>query len=169
MRSGGAAPAGRGKSALLVRWLDSLIARQDLALVFIPVSVRFGTNLAGTFFASLAARLAYVHGEGIPTSEMTTDVWRGLVNKYLTKPFTSKQKLLVILDGLDEAGDWEATSELIPPELPNNVRIVISARILAGDEGSSTFRSSSDFRRRCPRTGAKVPSRLYSESIPRMP
>jgi len=30
-----AAPAGRGKSALLVRWLDSLKARDDLALAFV--------------------------------------------------------------------------------------------------------------------------------------
>jgi ATP/maltotriose-dependent transcriptional regulator MalT len=30
-----AAPAGRGKSALLVRWLDSLKDREDLALAFV--------------------------------------------------------------------------------------------------------------------------------------
>lgn len=129
-----AAPAGRGKSALLVRWLDRLIAREDLALVFVPVSVRFRTNLASTFFASLAARLAHLHGEDVPTSEMTsTDVWRGLVNAYLTKPLTDDRKFLVVLDGLDEAGDWDATADLIPSELPKNVCVVVSARFLAGD------------------------------------
>lgn len=129
-----AAPAGRGKSALLVRWLDRLIVREDIALVFLPVSVRFRTNLASTFFASLAARLAYLHSEDIPTNmETSTDVWRGLVNAYLAKPLANGKKLLVVLDGLDEAGDWEATADLIPTELPNSVHIVISARFLAGD------------------------------------
>lgn len=37
-----AAPAGRGKSALLVRWLDCLKARDDLSLAFVPVTIRFG-------------------------------------------------------------------------------------------------------------------------------
>ena len=129
-----AAPAGRGKSALLVRWLDRLIAREDLALVFVPVSVRFRTNLASTFFASLAARLAYLHGEDVSTSmETSTDVWHELASTYLTKPLIDERKLLVVLDGLDEAGDWEATADLIPAELPNNVRVVVSARFLAGD------------------------------------
>src|SRR5262245_61635702 len=30
------APAGRGKSALLVRWCADLLSRKDLALVFLP-------------------------------------------------------------------------------------------------------------------------------------
>jgi hypothetical protein len=47
-----AAPAGRGKSALLVRWLDSLKAREDLALAFVPVSIRFGTNMERVFYAA---------------------------------------------------------------------------------------------------------------------
>ena len=103
-----AAPAGRGKSALLVRWLDRLEFRGDLALVFVPISIRFRTNLSSTFFASLGARLAFIHGEEVPTNEsISTDVWRGLASNYLTKPFTSERKLLIVLDGLDEAGDWE--------------------------------------------------------------
>jgi hypothetical protein len=40
------APAGRGKSALLVRWSQRLLARSDLAVVFLPISIRFRTNLA---------------------------------------------------------------------------------------------------------------------------
>jgi len=47
-----AAPAGRGKSALLVRWLDSLKTREDLALAFVPVSIRFGTNMERVFYAA---------------------------------------------------------------------------------------------------------------------
>ncbi len=137
-----AAPAGRGKSALLVRWLGRLLAREDLALVFVPVSVRFRTNLASTFFASFAARLAYLHGEDVPTSmEISTDVWRGLASTYLTKLLTDGKKILVVLDGLDEAGDWEATADLIPADLPGNVHVVVSVRFLAGDSDGQPWLS----------------------------
>ena len=136
-----AAPAGRGKSALLVRWLDRLIAREDLALVFVPVSVRFRTNLASTFFASLAARLAYLHGEDPSSKEESTDTWRGLVNTYLARKLTDERKLLVVLDGLDETGDWEAGTDLIPAELPDNIHVVASARFLAGDTDAKPWLS----------------------------
>lgn len=137
-----AASAGRGKSALLVRWLDRLITREDLALVFVPVSVRFRTNLASTFFASLAARLAFLHGEDVPANvETSAEVWRGLTSTYFTKPLTDEKKLLIVLDGLDEAGDWEAAADLFPAELPKNVRVIVSARFLAGDSDARPWLS----------------------------
>lgn len=135
-----AAPAGRGKSALLVRWLDHLITREDLMLVFVPVSVRFRTNLANTFFASLAARLAYLHGKDVPASIETPIVtWKKLVSYYLSQPLADDRTLVVVLDGLDETGDWEPTADLIPLDLPKNVRVVVSARILSGDVDGQTW------------------------------
>lgn len=62
-----AAPAGRGKSALLLRWCQSLLPRSDLAVVYFPVSIRFRTNLVGVVFPSLVALLARLHGEKLPT------------------------------------------------------------------------------------------------------
>lgn len=137
-----AAPAGRGKSALLVRWLDRLTCRDDLAIAFVPVSVRFRTNLSSAVFASLGARLAYLLGEDVPTSETTsTDVWHGLVSAYLAKPLVDGKKILIVLDGLDEAGDWDASVDLIPAELSKNVRVVVSARYLAGESDASPWLS----------------------------
>jgi hypothetical protein len=53
------APAGRGKSALLVRWLTALRqSRPDWQVVLLPVSIRFSTNLASVTFAALTAQLA---------------------------------------------------------------------------------------------------------------
>jgi hypothetical protein len=99
-----AAPAGRGKSALLVRWLDSLKDREDCTLAFVPISIRFGTNMERVFYAALAARLAFLHGDDIPSSpETSTAVYRGLVSNYLSKPLANGRTLLVMLDGLDEA------------------------------------------------------------------
>jgi hypothetical protein len=135
-----AAPAGRGKSALLVRWLDSLLSHEELALAFVPVSVRFRTNLASAFLVTLAARLAYLHGEDVPTSsETSTDIWHGLISTYLRKPLANGKTLLVVLDGLDEAVDWEAGADLFPAELPQNVRVVVSARFLSGDPDEQTW------------------------------
>lgn len=132
-----AAPAGRGKSALLVRWLNSLKEREDLALAFVPVSIRFGTNMEGVFYAALAARLAFLHGDDIPASlETSTAVYRGLVSNYLSKPLANGRTLLVVLDGLDEAADWQAGADFMPSELPAGVRVVVSARFLAGDVDS---------------------------------
>lgn len=135
-----AAPAGRGKSALLVRWLDSMKTREDLALAFVPVSIRFGTNMERVFYAALAARLAFLHGDDIPASpETSTAVYRGLVADYLSKPLANGRTLLVVLDGLDEAADWQAGADFMPGELPAGVRVVVSARFLAGDADSTPW------------------------------
>src|SRR5207244_3981648 len=94
------APAGRGKSALLVHWSHQLLARTDLAVAFLPVSIRFRTNLASVAFAALAARLAILHREKVPAVPDTPlEVWRGLVTDYLTRPLPDGRRLLIILDG----------------------------------------------------------------------
>src|SRR5436305_8924398 len=73
-----AAPAGRGKSALLVRWCQRLFAQRDLAVAYFPVSIRFRTNLAGVSFPSLVALLVRLHGEEVPADpNMHEEVWRG--------------------------------------------------------------------------------------------
>src|SRR5262249_43770977 len=104
-----AAPAGRGKSALLARWTPQLLSRPDLAVAFMPVSIRFRTNLAGVVFPALTARLAALHGEKLTTDTSTpVEVWRGMMTEYLTRPLPDGRRLLVVVDGLDEAADWEA-------------------------------------------------------------
>ena len=136
-----AAPAGRGKSALLVRWLDSLKTREDLALAFVPVSIRFGTNMGRVFYAVLSTRLAFLHGDDIPASpETSTAVYRRLVSDYLSKPLANGRTLLVVLDGLDEAStDRPIGADFMPGELPAGVRVVVSARFLAGDTDSTAW------------------------------
>ena len=135
-----AAPAGRGKSALLVRWTRQLLAWPNISLVFVPISIRFRTNLSGVTFATLAARLATLHGETIPNTPSTsTEVWRGLVTDYLRRPLPNGERLVVVLDGLDEAADWEAGPDLFPLTPPDHVRVVVSARYRAGDVETSDW------------------------------
>ncbi|MFO0700080.1 MAG: DUF4062 domain-containing protein [Nitrospira sp.] len=135
-----AAPAGRGKSALLVRWTRQLLARPHISLVFVPISIRFRTNLSAVTFATLAARLATLHGEKVPDTPSTTaEIWRGLVTDYLRRPLPNGETLVVVLDGLDEAADWEPGPDLFPLTPPNHMRIVVSARYRTGDTDASDW------------------------------
>jgi len=100
------------------------------------------------FYAALAARLAFLHGDDVPASpETSTAVYRGLVSDYLSKPLANGRTLLVVLDGLDEAADWQAGADFMPGELPAGVRVVVSARFLAGDADSNPWLSRLNWER----------------------
>lgn len=128
------APAGRGKSALLVRWSQLLAGRKDVAVVFMPISSRVRTNGAEVTFSCLASHLAYLYDKQIPTDfvSATPHFWRGLVADYLRHPLPDGRRLLLILDGLDEAV-WDVGEDMFPVNLPPTVRLVVSARFLAGE------------------------------------
>lgn len=128
------APAGRGKSALLVRWLDQLQNSSDVAVVFMPISIRFGTNSEEMTFRLLATRLAHLYGKQVPAEwgKMTAALWRGFLAEYLQEPLPDGRQLLVVIDGLDEAA-WRPGGDLFPMQLPEQVRIVLSARHLGGE------------------------------------
>jgi hypothetical protein len=127
-----AAEAGRGKTAALVHWTRRRLGEPGLEVVFVPVSIRFRTNLSGVFFPALAARLARAHGDEVPTDmNLPAEVWRGMVADYLREPLPDGRMLVVVLDGLDEAADWEAGADLFPRRAPAGVRIVVSARLTA--------------------------------------
>ncbi|WP_421799807.1 DUF4062 domain-containing protein [Haliscomenobacter sp.] len=135
-----AAPAGKGKSALLVHWSKLMHADINFAIVFMPVSIRFRTNLSGVFFASLAARLAKLYGEEIKeSSSQTVETWRGLIAHFLRRPLPDGRKLLVIIDGIDEAADWQAGADLFPNNPPKQVKILISARYVAEDTDATQW------------------------------
>ncbi len=125
------APAGRGKSALLVRWLAGLRGREDLHVVFAPVSIRFRTNLYDVTFAILAHQLAAIYGKEPPGVDEPPEVWRGMVSQLLREPPPDGRGLLLVMDGLDEAAGWEPGPDLFPDQLAPGVCIVASARLTA--------------------------------------
>jgi hypothetical protein len=126
------APAGRGKSALLVRWMTALRARQpDFPVAFVPVSTRFNTNLESVTFGALATQLARLLGEEVPADPNTpSQVWRSMVSGYLRRP-APQGRLLVILDGVDEAASWDVDGSLFPLDPPPGLKILVSARLTA--------------------------------------
>ena len=126
-----AAPAGRGKSALLVRWKQRLESRSDVAIIFVPVSIRRGTNLASVVFTALASQLAGLHGDMPPDPNATIATLQGIIQHFLARPLPDGRKLIAIMDGLDEAADWKAGPDLFPSNPNERLKIVISARYIA--------------------------------------
>ncbi|EPX59485.1 hypothetical protein D187_002975 [Cystobacter fuscus DSM 2262] len=135
------APGGRGKSALLAHWVCRLARREDLAVAYFPVSVRFQTNLAGQLFQALGARLAWLHGEPIPSDFNTpVDVWRRLFLDALSRRLDGGRLLLLVIDGLDEAADLALGPTLLPFPPSPGLRIVLSAREMTNRDVESWSR-----------------------------
>lgn len=121
--------AGSGKSALLARWTRHLLGREALHVVVAPVSIRFRTSLAAVFFPLLAARLAAIHGERLPArTDISVEAWRGIVSGYLARPVPDGHRLVLVVDGIDEAAGWSGGPDLFPVAPPEGLRIVLSAR-----------------------------------------
>jgi hypothetical protein len=137
------APAGRGKSALLVQWMKSLkdrglVAEDGWQLAFMPISIRVGTNRPSEFFGGLANRLAEITGKAIPPEAVQTgDALKEVVQDQLESIASTGQRVLVVIDGLDEALQGSFDPSIIPKRLPYTLRVVLSARWQVGDTNSS--------------------------------
>jgi hypothetical protein len=116
-----AASAGRGKSALLVRFVAGLdAAGYDVA--WVPVSLRFGTHRSQTVDALLTARLGALRG--------TSGHWK------VELAADGERPLLVVLDGLDELQDPAFLDALVGLRLGRGVRILVAARTLLDRDGA---------------------------------
>lgn len=138
------APTGYGKTALVCHWVESLQERPDLGLVFLPISRRFSMSLEGDVWPALLGRLARLYRVEAPT-ELTPRVAHTWLAQHLRKPLPDGQRLLLLIDGLDEADGWSWPSGAIPVELPAGHRILVTARERRNDE-SSRLRSELDLR-----------------------
>jgi hypothetical protein len=121
--------AGQGKSALLAQWSKSLKTEQNIDVIFIPISVRFNTNREEDFYSFLANRLAYLHQSDTPsnTNWLYRQSSRSQADYYLREGARDGRLLLIIIDGLDEAA-WQPSANFLPLQLPERVRVVVSAR-----------------------------------------
>jgi hypothetical protein len=137
------APAGRGKSALLVHWMKSLrdrpqFAREGWQLAFVPISIRVGTNLPTTFYGGLVQRLAEITGESIASEAIqNAEALKAFIQDRLEAAASAGRRLLVVLDDLDEALQGSFDPSIMPRWLPTNLRIVASARWQVGDTDST--------------------------------
>lgn len=123
--------AGLGKTALLAEWLRCLRRRGE-RVVFHLLTRRPARDADKPFteavcFRSLVSQLLAVHRlEGPLPAE--PERLRQLYRRLLTLPLPAEERLVLVLDGLDEAlEDWTPGRGLFPP-LPPRVCAVFSAR-----------------------------------------
>ncbi len=136
------APAGRGKSALLSRWVASLAEGGVADVAFVPISIRFNTATKSAASSLLGARLAYLDGLAIDTRTIDPDGWLAEIERIIRtdRPDTAVP-LLVVLDGADEAIGWEIGRDLLFPAQPGRgVKVLVSTRTLAHRDGAGWLR-----------------------------
>ncbi len=131
--------AGRGKSALLAHWVARHASTE--AIVFVPISIRFGTADELTFHQLFANQLAAVLGECIltPPDAKALAQYKEWCLDYLYRLREVGRSVLIVLDGLDEATGWSIGPELLP-DLPACVRVVASARLQRDDNDARGWR-----------------------------
>ena len=130
-------PMGRGKTALLVNWVESLLAGSDWSVVFVPVSLRFGTDRAREALGIWADQLASFHGTSLGTEPLEIDWLRSKLADSLQRDPKAGGKVVIVLDGVDEASDWDLDRNLFPASLPSWMKVVVGTRELAGQDRSA--------------------------------
>jgi hypothetical protein len=143
------APTGRGKSALLVHWLQRLKHAARLSddrdrgwhVVFLPISVTFETHQPEDFFAALAVRLAAILDKRLPqTREGTAVRYADHCQRLAEELGASGRRTLIIIDGIDEALADSFQVWWFPRVPAKALRLVLSARWKGDDRDSSGWR-----------------------------
>lgn len=136
--------AGRGKSALQLHWLERLIARNSpVTIVYLPISIRFGTADEAAGLQLLCAALCDVVSElqqRIPQQPELEDYLRGITWAWEQLALRRTEAFLLVVDGLDEAiHAWLVERRLLPTPLPANLHVLISARHKPGHTDGSAW------------------------------
>lgn len=116
--------SGYGKTALLAQ----LAGRDEAAYHFIHRG--YGAADEDFCLRNLCQQLAARHGLGGRLPEATTEL-RVLYPALLRLPPADGRPVVVLLDGLDEALGWDPGPQLFPPDLPDGVKVIFSARPVA--------------------------------------
>lgn len=122
------APTGRGKTALLIHWLKQVQINEQWTVVFAPISRRYQTASAQQTLGVLAEALAAFHGEQPQGYIVSPDQLRPVIADYLRRDPPIGKRLLLVLDGLDEATGWSIGPDLFPRTIGSHLRIVVAAR-----------------------------------------
>jgi hypothetical protein len=117
-------PSGYGKTALLAQW-----ARQE-EVAYHFINRAYSTADEDLFLRNLCQQLAVHHGLG---GRLPIDIaeLRVLYPALLSMPPADGQPVVVLIDGLDEALNWELGPQHFPPDLADGVKLIFSAREVA--------------------------------------
>lgn len=122
-------PAGYGKTAILCNWARSLESKGVHTAVHL-INPMIDTSINFCLKNLCEQLMAFRNLGNIPQDESKL---QDLFN-YLLKKSPSPKKLVIILDGLDEADDWPDLSYIVPPILPEGIFFVVSMRDSEIDE-----------------------------------
>ncbi len=124
------ARSGFGKTALLANWVRTF-PRKNQTVCYHFISRIYGKTAEEDFsLRSLCQQLTACQDLRGSLPASASDL-RALYPHLLAIPAPAGQKLIVVLDGLDEAQGWIG-EDLFPLTLPEGVFIVFSAREIAG-------------------------------------
>lgn len=135
-----AAPIGRGKSTLLVHLCDHLSRQDEVGtkrhLIFVPVSLRFGTHEPETYLRLLEVSLAAIAAtpvEDDQTARQPAQIERSC-GALVAKVSVLQTPTLIVIDGLDESLNEQVQLRWLHSRLGGNVKLLVSVRLQYGRE-----------------------------------
>ncbi len=155
-----AAPAGRGKSALLAQWAQSLLERRRGRVALIPISLRFNIHTPELVYRALAISLAGLYHQGLPQVNRpgSAEQWQEVCRSLMERTPPPGPPAVAILDGLDElAAEPDSLAALFPRERPAaagprerqpGLKVLASARQLSGDRDEQGWIRRLEWQRR---------------------
>jgi hypothetical protein len=136
------APAGAGKSALVTRWVQHRRQKSSDPIIFIPISAQFNTNQQDIVLPAIAIELARVLQINPQLPSASASACQDAIAGLFIKLAQSPRDCLLVVDGVDETrlAGWNLGSRLLPAAPPPGLKILVTARPLAGDEGPAGWR-----------------------------
>lgn len=124
------AEAGRGKSALLVRFAQQVSERGQAAVVFVPVSIRFSTAQKSIALRLWLEQIQRLRGldVNLPPDEPAL---QAEIRDQMQQAHKSGLRLLVIVDGVDEVVGADPQRWPLPAWPGTGVKVLLAARELA--------------------------------------
>src|SRR5579859_6946164 len=109
------APSGRGKTALLIHWVARVQAAGAWTVIVVPISRRYQTAAAEVALLALAQALAAFHRETpqFQPASSSPDSLCPRIADYLRRPPPANHRLLLVIDGQDQAIGWPLQRDLL--------------------------------------------------------
>ena len=131
-----ASPAGSGKSTLMARWIqEQFISQTDCDNEFPILCYQFYSKQGGTSdlnegLTILSEQLLRAHNIQANVQNSNPAATRSIIFNSLA--LAHPRRLIVIVDGLDEAGEPSAFKSIFPPNLGENTTVILTARNYEG-------------------------------------